>query len=330
MPPHLVLEIILLGFTWCVAAMISVATFLKWREMQIMAGWPVTQGRIISSRVERREVTRSSGSNQTRGSTETRNFPAITFQYKVNGRTLSSTRYSMRINVGNYNVAETLALYPKGKTVEVAFDPANPAQAVIERTMPDGAVKALSLMAALLVCGSLALSMMFDDAIAGMARLLPNPQNAGLVVLLVIMAGVTSRMLAIQRDMVKGAATWESVEGRIDASGLERFQVKDSSEMGGYNPWLTRFRSRVIYTYKVAGHGYASDRVAFGAISSANLRSVVSSMARRYPQGTPVTVHYDAANPSSAVLERRVAGEWLFWILVVALLAGAAYLAGFV
>jgi hypothetical protein len=329
LPPHLVLQIILLGFAWTLAAMISIATYLKWREMQTMRAWPVTPGKITSSRVERREVARSSGSNQTRGSTETRNFPAVTFEYKVNGRTLSSTRYSMRINVGNYNVAETLALYPKGKTVDVAYDPANPSKAVIERTMPEGAFKAMALIAGLLVSGSLALSMLFGGAISSMATFLPNPQNAGAVILLVVMAAITARMLAMQRNMVSRASKWATVEGRVDASGLERFQVKDNSDMDGYAPWRTRFRSRVIYTYCVAGQTYASDRVAFGAITTASLRGLVSAMARRYQEGAPVTVHYDAANPTLAVLERRVGGEWLLWVLVVALVVGAAHLAGF-
>ena len=73
MPPHLVLQIILLGFAWIVAAMISVTTYVKWQEMQTMRAWPVTPGRITSFRVGRREVARSSGSDRTRGLTETRN-----------------------------------------------------------------------------------------------------------------------------------------------------------------------------------------------------------------------------------------------------------------
>lgn len=330
MPPHFVLQIILLGFAWTAAGMISVATYLKWREMQTMRTWPVTPGKITSSRVERREVARSSGSNPTRGSTETRNFPAIAFEYTVGGRTLSSTRYSMRINVGNYNVTETLSLYPKGKVVEVAYDPANPSQAVIERTMPEGALRAMALMAGLLVSGSLALSMVFGDAISSMTSFLPNPQNAGAVILLVVLAALAARMLAVQRDMVSRASTWAIVWGSVDAAGLERFQVKDSFDTGGYNPWRTRFRSRVIYTYRVGGQTYASDRVAFGAITSANLRSLVSGIAQRYPEGAPVTVHYDAASPTSAVLERRLGGEWLLWVLIVALVAGATDLAGFI
>ena len=329
MPPHIVLQISLLGFAWIAAAALSVATYLKWREMQTMAKWPVTPGRISSSRVERREVDRSPGGQRTRGSTETRNFPAIAFQYKVNGRTLSSTRYSIRENVGNHNVAEILALYPKGKTVEVAYDPANPSRAVIERNMPEGAFKALALMAALLASGSLALSMVFGDALSAMASLLPKPQNAGFVILMLVVAAITGRILSMQRELVSQTSKWPSVEGCVDASGLEKFQVKDSTDVGGSNPWRTRFRSRVIYTYRVDGHTYASDRVAFGSITSSNLRRLVGGMARRYLEGTPVTVHYDATNPSSAVLERRVGGEWLLWVFIAALLVGASHLAGF-
>ena len=325
MPPHIVLQIFLLGFAWIAAGALSLGAYLKWREMQTMAKWPTTQGRITSSRVERREVARNA--QNTRGSTETRNFPAIAFQYKVNGRTLSSTRYSIRENVGTHGVAEILARFPKGKVVEVAYDPTNPSKAVIERTMPEGSIKALALMAALLASGSLALTMVFGDALSAMTHLLPNPQHAGLVLVMLIAAAITGRILAMQKDMVTQTSKWASVEGCVDASGLEKFQIK-MGDVGQSNRWRTVFRSRVIYTYRVDGHTYASDRVAFGSITISNVRNWVSGMARRYPQGMPVKVYYDATNPTSAVLERRVGGEWLLWAFVAALILGAARLAG--
>lgn len=327
-PPHLVLQIFLLGFAWIVAGALSLATYLKWKEMQTMAAWPVTQGRITSSRVERREVDRTLPGKHSRHTTETRNFPAIAFQYKVNGRTLSSTRYSIRENVGNHNVAETLALYPKGKVVEVAYDPTNPSKAVIERTMPEGAFKALALMAALLASGSLALTMVFGNALSAVTRVLPNPQHAGLVMVMLIAAAIAGRILAMQKDMVAQTSKWASVEGYVDASGLEKFQIK-MGDVGESRRWRTVFRSRVIYTYRVDGHSYASDRVAFGSITSSNVRSWVSGMARRYSQGMPVKVYYDARNPTSSVLERRVGGEWLLWVFIAALIIGAGRLAGF-
>ncbi|RUX45001.1 DUF3592 domain-containing protein, partial [Mesorhizobium sp. M7A.F.Ca.CA.002.09.1.1] len=50
----------LVGFACVVAGALSFITFMKWREVKALSRWLPTPGKIISSRVEAREV-RSSG-----------------------------------------------------------------------------------------------------------------------------------------------------------------------------------------------------------------------------------------------------------------------------
>lgn len=142
---------LLIGFACVVAAVLALAIAVKWWEVRKASRWLPAPGRIVSSRVVQREV------NAGEGRTEMRNFPAITFTYKVGNRTYRGDRYSIRENLGNTDVSETLQKFRKGAEVTVFYNPDDPGEAVIERDMPEGAFQALSLVAALIVVGAVAL-----------------------------------------------------------------------------------------------------------------------------------------------------------------------------
>jgi hypothetical protein len=322
------LKFLLVGFVCAVAGMLSIVTLLKWREVRAVSRWLPTPGKIISSRVEAREVRSSGAGSQSSDATEIRNFPAITFEYKVAGKTFRSSHYSVQENVGNFAVAETLAQFPKGADVTVFHDPANPAKAVIERTMPEGAFKFMVQLSVGLVIGALVLVFSVGGILEAIQPHLPKPQNLSAAVLLLVMGLGVLRMGFVQKSMAEQAARWPVAAGRIDASGLQAIRAYERT--GGYRPRRTLFRSRVIYSYGVAGQRYSADRVAFGASVTASLPGLVGGQARRYVEGSKVDVHYDPANPASAVLECRVLGLWMLWVCAAAFLGGAAVLVGFV
>jgi hypothetical protein len=148
------LKFLLLGIACAFAALLSIATLVKWREIQAAKCWLPTPGTIVSSRSEARKVNIGDlGGSESEGKTELRNFPAISFSYRVNGVDHVGTRYSLRENRGNFGVQETLAQYPKGMSVTVFYDPARPMQAVIERTLPDGTFNFMVRLSAGLVFG---------------------------------------------------------------------------------------------------------------------------------------------------------------------------------
>ncbi|WP_292401627.1 DUF3592 domain-containing protein [Mesorhizobium sp.] len=322
------LKLLLVGFACVVAGMLSVATLLKWREVRAVSRWLPTPGKILSSRVEAREVTSSGPGSQRRRSTETRSFPAITFEYKVRGETFRSSRYGVQENVGNFAVSETLARFPKGADVTVFYDPSDPAKAVIERTMPDGALKFMIQLSAGLVIGAMVLVFSVGGILEAIGPHLPKPQNLGAGALLLVMGLFTLRMGFAQQLLAEQAARWPVATGHIDVSGLQKFQIRDGLKGGGYRPWRIVFKSRVVYSYSVAGQRYAADRVAFGSNLTASLPGLVSGQSQRYLQGDKVEVHYDPANPAAAVLDCRVRGVWVLWVSASVFLVGAALLVG--
>jgi len=320
------IKFLLIGFACLVAGGLSLVTLLKWREVRAVSRWLPTPGKIISSRVEAREVTSSGSGSDSSTSTEIRNFPAITFQYKVGGKSFQSSHYSVQENLGNFEVPETLARFPKGAAVTVFYDPSNPAKAVIERTMPEGAFKFMATLSVGLVVGALVLVFSVGGALEAIGPHLPKPQNLSAAVLLLVMGLFILRMGFAQKSLAEQAAKWPVTAGRIDTSGLQEFQTRNS----GYRPWRTVFKSRIVYSYSVAGQRYSADRVAFGGKLTATLASLVGGQSKRYVEGSKVDVHYDPANPAAAVLECKVLGLWVLWVSAAGFLGGAALLVGLI
>ena len=322
---ELELKFLLVGFACAVSGMLSLITFVKWREVQTLSRWLPTPGKIISSRVEAREVRSSGAGSDSTDTTEMRNFPAITFEYKVGGKKFQSSRYSVKENLGNFEVPETLAQFPRGAEVTVFYNPADPSKAVIERTMPDGAFKFMAQLSAGLVIGTAVLVFSVGGVLEAIRPHLPKPQNLGAAALLLFMGLFVLRMGFAQKSLAEQAAKWPVAAGRIDASGLQALRSHSS-----YQRWRTVFKSRIVYSYGVAGQRYSADRVTFGATVTASLPGLVGGQVRRYVEGSKVDVHYDPANPGSAVLECRVRGLWLLWVCSAGFLGGAAFLVGLV
>lgn len=323
------LHLILIGFACVTSGLLALATFLKWKEVQVARSWLPVPGKIISSRIEARESRISIPGANTTATTEIRNFPAITFEYTVGGRRFHGTRHSLRHEVGNFQVAETLARYPRGTDVTVYYDPSNPRASVIERMMPDGYIKVMAWISAGLLIGSMALCFLVGDVVEAMRPYLPDSRNAGAAMLLTIMALVAIRMGFVLNAAAQAAVKWSTAQGSITSSEIEEFRIYSFSEGFWRRPWRILFKSRVCYAYTVDGQEYASDRVAFGATVAASLPALIGGDSNRYyAKGSKVAVRYDPVNPALAVLECRVRGLWAIWGAAGAMLVGAAALIG--
>lgn len=318
----------LVGIACAFSGLIATATFVKRWQVKVASHWLPTPGKIVSARVVARTVASISNDSSTRGASETRNFPEIAFDYEVNGKKFHGTRYSIRENLGNFEIPETMARYPKGANVTVFYDPKNPANAVIERTMPDGAFSFMIYLSAGLIIGTIALILIVSDGLRALTPYLPQPQNAGAATFLTIMGLFILRMAFLQKGLADAAKSWPTVKGNIGESGIETLKIRSSTSI--YGPWRSVFRSRIVYSYKVAGQPYSADRVAFGAVVTSSLPSLISGRTERYPQNGRVDVYYDPANPGSAVLERRVGGLWILWTSAALFLGAAAVLVGFI
>lgn len=102
------------------------------------------------------------------------------------------------------------------------------------------------------------------------------------------------------------ALSWPSTSGTVLSSSASR-------------GWLSgkRFFADVTYSYSVGGQAYTSSRVQFQAISEGrNYSRVLKQVAAQYPVGGAVSVFYDPASPSSAIL-RPQPPDWTrgWWLL---------------
>jgi hypothetical protein len=88
--------------------------------------WPVANGSVIQSKIEKRTETTGSGNRRRK---VVRSHPVVKYTYSVGNRDYQSSRITFGQSKDAY---KTVARYPKGKSVQVYYDPENPAQAVLE------------------------------------------------------------------------------------------------------------------------------------------------------------------------------------------------------
>ena len=110
--------------------------FQQRRKAQTSSGWPATEGKIVRSWVK----TSTSWDSDYRTRT-TAYYPAVQYEYTVLGKTYTGSRISFGGTAGKSTrrAAEAaLEGYPVGASVTVYYNPHNPQDAVLERTMHGG------------------------------------------------------------------------------------------------------------------------------------------------------------------------------------------------
>ncbi|MRR39066.1 DUF3592 domain-containing protein [bacterium] len=119
--PYLVIS--LLGIFMIVSAL------RRRRQEESSAGWPGVQARVIESALEKASRTNVDGPDTTEF------IPHVRYAYTVLGREYTSNRISFAPLTTNQSPAEQiLSRYPAGATVMVYYNPAQPDQAVLERS----------------------------------------------------------------------------------------------------------------------------------------------------------------------------------------------------
>ena len=96
--------------------------------------------------------------------------------------------------------------------------------------------------------------------------------------------------------------SWPTVLGTIRSSQIKESRGRRSG---------TTYIPVIKYDYEVSGAFHSGDRVDGGSRDVWSLEDAME-IARRYPEGEEVQVHYDPANPRMAFLEVGVkGGNWL-------------------
>src|SRR6185436_7472018 len=111
-----------------------------YKSLQVRAAreWPSAAGKVVVSKTEVRKVKVLDSDRAGGHRFEERNFADIVYEYSVAGRKLRNNRVSIGEDLGNFQVAETIAKYPIGAIVTDYYNPRHPGEAVLERDLPKG------------------------------------------------------------------------------------------------------------------------------------------------------------------------------------------------
>jgi hypothetical protein len=116
-----------------IALVFVLKALAAWRQAGASQSWPSTTGTVLSASIAR---------SPRRGTTGGGSFyPVVTYEYTVNGQRLMGNRISFGAQMGSgiRSWAESRAAnYPVGNPVPVYYNPANPTDAVLERSASGG------------------------------------------------------------------------------------------------------------------------------------------------------------------------------------------------
>src|SRR6478735_8096024 len=218
-----------------------------YKSLQVRAAreWPSAAGKVVVSKSEVRKVKVLDSDRAGGHRFEERNFADIVYEYSVAGRKLRNNRVSIGEDLGNFQVAETIAKYPVGAVVTVFYNPLHPNEAVLDRDLPKG------LWGCLGIGTVVVLGIVFGSAF-GLNRLsefaashLANPKASPLVIAFGAFGSVIALFaLAIQRQ-AQLAKKWPVVSGTIKLSGLEQYRAARTDGRRGQ----TMYQRKVSYTY---------------------------------------------------------------------------------
>lgn len=308
-------------FAMAIPGAIAGLAVYKMQQVRRAAHWPSAQGRIVRSTM-RAVRQRHAGEATTVG-----NVPDVEYVFSVGGVEYRGNRIGIgEIRAGSPQAEAALERYKVGRTGPVFYNPDKPEEAVIERDPPAPAAIVYGIAATVMLLG-LAIVVAFTKARAIIDWLQPQFPPGAVVpgVLFFAAAGlVMSLFLVANLRTAMAAARWPTATGTILSSVAEPHRILASR---GQGQTVTVWSPVVEYSYRVQDRDYHGTRLAFGAdVAGAQARA--EATVARYPAGRTVTVHFDPANPSSAVLEPHVAFAWWTLLLAMAFFAAALFFSG--
>ncbi|HEX2622422.1 MAG TPA: DUF3592 domain-containing protein [Phototrophicaceae bacterium] len=120
-----------------IALFLAYRAYMGQRQVRASQNWMVATGKVLAANVEAR-TSRSGTSGRS-----TSYYPNVVYEYQVNGQRYQNNRFylGMQVGRGNYmTIQQRINNYPVGSSVQVYYDPNNPAQSVLERTSPGSRV----------------------------------------------------------------------------------------------------------------------------------------------------------------------------------------------
>jgi hypothetical protein len=119
------------------------------------------------------------------------------------------------------------------------------------------------------------------------------------------------------------AKTWLVVAGKVTMSDVDAFRGASYANEPRAG---TMYRARLTYAYEYNGLPYIGHDVSLGGKLTSSSQWLAKRTAATYPEGASVKVYVNPQKPEQAVLQPRIGGAWLLWLVVFAVW-GAAYYA---
>ncbi len=342
-----------------IAGILFFATGVKLHEVWRCRNWLTASGKVIVSKVEsrRRGGVKKGTEEDTMG-----NYPQVVYEYTVEGRNYKGKRISIGEQMPDFQVEETLNKYPKGADVDVHYNPNAPGQSVLERDLPPNFIKVFIGLSLFLLACAVILPIGIEEFTDRIAGYIDKPENAvwvavlfGMVIFIVLYA------FALQRRFQQ-VTGWPSTAGKVVSSFVEAY-LSTAPGDSGYSTFKQGvvYQAKVIFSYEVRGRTYKGDRLALGSIGGSSMAGWLTSLLKggedtdkqpdfvdttggrgnpksvpiwvsrkvlSYPKNQAVRVFYNPENPAEAVIEKRIKGFLVLYIISAVLLLLALKLAG--
>lgn len=303
-------RMILIFFGLCVVlfAVLAVAKAVEVRRTQ---RWASVFGKITASSIGTERVT-----DLAVGLPRRRRVPKITFEYEVKGKAYRGARISLAERIPDAEVSDIIARHPVGRTVEVFYDPAKPARAVLNRTPPTGIARGCLGLFAVGLIVVVALMWAVTNGPAVVQTVLPRSMP-WIMVPMALVSALFFTIFAVVAKRAFDAQRWPQVVGRIISNDIE-VSRGDSRH---------RHAPRVRYSYTVAGRAYEGDGIYLDAEVYGS-RSYAEKIVARYPVGSLVTIRHDPTDPSTAALDLSLGLTWVLPIIGALCLGIAVWASG--
>jgi hypothetical protein len=304
------------------ALLLGVAVY-KTLQVRAARAWPSVPGKVVIAGAEMRDVRVMDSERRGGFRTEHRNFANIVYEYPVAGKKLRHNRVSIGEDLGNFQVAETIAKYPVGAAVTVYYNPLRPNEAVLERDLPKG------LWGCLGIGTVIVLAIVFGSAIGlhaiteFLTTKIPQQGNAAAAVAFGAFGTVIALFALVLHRQVSLARKWPVVTGTIKLSDIEQYRAARLDDRAGSR---IMYQRRVSYTYKYNDLTYTNNHATLASNFASTSSWLVSKSTTGYKDGASVQVWVNPDNPSQATLEPRAAFVWVLWV-AAAVIWGVAYYA---
>jgi hypothetical protein len=305
-------------------ALILCAAAYKSLQVRAAREWPSTPGKVVISNAELRDFKVIDSERADGHRTEQRNFANIVYEYSVAGKQLRNNRVSIGEDLGNFEVAETIAKYPAGMAVTVFYNPLHPNEAVLERDLPKGIWGCLGIGTAVVLAIVFGSAFGLHHITDFLSKRLADPKLSVLVVALGAFGFVISLFALALHRQASLAKKWPQVMGTIKLSGIEEYRTAPSDhETTGH----VMYQRKVNYTYRYNNISYTRMHSSFASNTTSDSGWLTRKFTTGYRDGAPVKVYVDPANPAEATLDPSIGFAWVLWIFVAAFFAGAYYVA---